>query len=138
MMNSQAQKITVEIEVRFRDLDAMGHVNNAVYFTYMEIARTRFFLGLTNLADPLQLPVIIAEASCTYMSPARYNDFLQVAVNVTRIDGKSFELRYEMSNQENRSIANGRTVMVAYDYKVRRPIRIPENLRKSLESYSTL
>ena len=137
-MNSHAQKITAEIEVRFRDLDAMGHVNNAVYFTYMEIARTRFFMTLTNLGDPLQLPVIIVEASCTYMAQARFDDTIQVTVNVTRIGDKSFDLRYEMSNQENRSIASGRTIMVAYDYENRRAIRIPENMRKSLEIYSAL
>jgi acyl-CoA thioester hydrolase len=137
-MNSKTQKIIAEIEVRFRDLDAMGHVNNAVYFTYMEIARTRFFLSFTNLGDPLQLPVIIVEASCTYMAPARYDDNIQVTVNVTRIGDKSFDLSYGMSNQENRSIASGRTVIVAYDYEDRRAIRIPENMRKSLNIYGAL
>ena len=95
-------------------------------------------MSITNLGDPLQLPVIIVEAGCTYMAQASFDDTIQVTVNVTRISDKSFDLHYEKSNQENRSIASGRTVMVAYDYENRRAIRIPENMRKSLEIYSAL
>jgi acyl-CoA thioester hydrolase len=95
----------------------------------MEIARTRFFMSITNLGDPLQLPVIIVETSCTYMAQASFDDHIQVTVNVTRIGDKSFDLRYEMSNQENRSIASGRSVKVAYDFEDRIAIRIPEEMR---------
>ena len=137
-MNSKQQNVTAQIEVRFRDLDAMGHVNNAVYFTYMEVARSRFFLSLTDPGDPLQLPVIMAEANCTYMAPARFEDIIRVTVTVTRVGNKSFELFYTMSNQDNKPIASGRTVMVAYDYSSRRTIRIPDQLRRSLETYNDL
>jgi acyl-CoA thioesterase FadM len=101
----------------------------------VEIARTRLFL---NLGDPLHLPVIIGEASCTYMAKASFDDKFQVTVNLTRIGDKGFDLSYEMSNQENQSIAGGRTVMVAYDNDDHSAIRIPKDMRKSLEIYSAL
>ena len=138
MMNYHSQILMTEIKVRFRDLDAMGHVNNAVYFTYMEIARSHFLIGLLNLTNPLKLPVIIADASCTFKASARFGDTIRVTVTVTRIGNKSFELSYEMSNQESQSIASGRTVMVTYDYINHLAMMIPEKMRKSLELYHAL
>lgn len=135
MINSPSPNFATEIEVIFRDLDAMGHVNNAVYFTYMETTRTRFFSQIMNLDEPLQLPIIIAEASCTFNSAAKFRDLLQVEMSVAKIGVKSFELHYKLSTRDNPVIATGRTVMVAYDYERNCPIEIPQNLRTLLTAY---
>lgn len=125
----------VPIEVIFRDVDAMGHVNNAVFFTYLETARTRFFfqqLGLESLAD---LPLILAEATCRYKSPARFGEKLTVGLGIGRIGGKSFEILYHITAEDGRLVAEAKTVMVTYDYKKESSVPIPDNLNKLLQSH---
>lgn len=123
------------IEVIFRDVDAMGHVNNAVYFTYLETARTRFFFEGLGISWPGELPVILAEASCSYRSASRFGEKLTVGLGVARIGNKSFELGYQIWAEDGRVVAEAKTVMVAYDYEQHSSIVIPDNLRKLLQSH---
>src|SRR5437870_3567815 len=67
---AQLYPYKVAIEVSFRDLDAMGHVNNAVYLSYMETARIKFLVDLLAVTSLHDLPVIMAEATCTFKAPA--------------------------------------------------------------------
>ena len=60
-MNARSFPYVVEIEVAFRDLDAMGHVNNAVYLSYLETARINFMVDLLDLKGLGELPIILAE-----------------------------------------------------------------------------
>lgn len=122
--------------VIFRDLDAMGHVNNAVYFTYMETARTTFFIERLRLTGPQELPVIVAEASCIYHSALRLGDDLTVKMGVSRIGRRSFDLSYQMVAGDGRLVAVAKTAMVAYDYQTGRSIPIPADLKKLLEASS--
>ncbi len=113
----------------------MGHVNNAVYFTYLETARTRFFFQELGISTLTGLPVILAEASCTYKSAARFGEKLTVGMGVARIGNKSFELGYQITAENGRLIAHAKTVMVTYDYEKETAIPIPNNLKKLLQSH---
>lgn len=123
---------STDIKVIFRDIDALGHVNNAVFFTYMETARTSFFMDELNLSGPNELPLIIAQATCNYRSAARFGDVLNVDIHVSRIGKKSFDLNYLISTKDGRQIADGLTVMVTYDYEAMTSIPIPQNLKELL------
>jgi len=122
------------VGVIFRDLDAMGHVNNAVYFTYMETARTTFFVERPGLAAPGNLPVIVAEASCTYHSALVMGEKVLVQLGVGRIGRRSFDLEYRMTAGDGRLIASAGTAMVTYDYESGRAIPIPDDLMYLLEA----
>ncbi|MCI0394558.1 MAG: acyl-CoA thioesterase [Chloroflexi bacterium] len=122
------------VEVVFRDLDVMGHVNNAVYFTYMETTRTRFFARLLNLAHPKELPVILAEATCAFKSAAHFGERLRIGLGVSRLGGKSFDLVYQIEAEGGRLVALGKTVMVTYDYERDQTIPIPDSLRLLLKA----
>jgi acyl-CoA thioester hydrolase len=123
------------IDVIFRDVDAMGHVNNAVYFTYMETARTQFFMDRMQLSDLSALPVIVAHAECTYKTAAFFNERLHVDLGVARIGRKSFDLVYRMAaDGDGRLVAFGKTVMVTYDYATGGTIAIPDELQSLLEA----
>ena len=124
----------ISIKVIFRDLDAMGHVNNAVYFTYMETARTTFFGESLELSGPKELPVIVAEATCTYLSPLVMGDTLWLSMGVSRIGQRSFDLAYLMRAGDGRQVARAKTIMVTYDYAVREAIPIPDTLKTILQS----
>jgi acyl-CoA thioester hydrolase len=123
------------IQVIFRDVDAMGHVNNAVYFTYLETARTQFFFQGLHLASLTQLPVILAEARCSYRSAAHFGETLVIGLGIDRIGNKSFDIVYQISAEDGRLVAEARTVMVTYDYEKEATIAIPFNLNKLLQSH---
>lgn len=125
----------LNIEVIFRDVDAMGHVNNAVFFTYLETARTRFFFQKMKLQSLADLPLILAEATCRYRSPARFAEKLTIGLGIGRIGTKSFDILYTITAEDGRLVAEARTVMVTYDYKKESSVPIPHNLNKLLQSY---
>lgn len=128
-------ELVVPIEVRFRDLDNYGHVNNAVYLTYFEIARTKFYMKVMGMNRLDELDFIIADTSCTYRSPATFEDHLLVRVWLSSVGTTSFTCNYEVTERATgRLIATGRTVQVSYDYKKNAKKPVPERLRQLLHS----
>ena len=114
------------LHVRFRDCDAMGHVNHAVYLTYFEQGRLTFWRELTGTPSP-HTRVIIARAECDYRSPAHFGDELEVRVNIGEIGRSSFVLLYEIAHAgTERLIASGKTVMVSYDYEKSASVPLPD------------
>lgn len=127
----------VEIEVAFRDIDALGHVNNAVFFSYMEFARVKYiaqlFAGTELQADsPLDIPIILVEATCTYYSPALLGERLVVGIGLSRFGNKSFDLLYRMMGEDGRLIASGKTIQVMYNYLTRSAFPIPADVREKV------
>lgn len=120
----------ISVEVTFRDLDALGHVNHATYFTYMETARIKFLVMLLGLQGMGELPIIVAEACCQYKAPAHFGEQLTVGLGVSRLGGKSFDLSYDIVAANGRSIATGKTVQVMYDYAQQCTYPIPDELRQ--------
>ena len=121
------------LTVRFRDCDAMGHVNHAVYFTYLEQCRLTYWRELTGTASP-HTRVIIARAECDYRSPAHFGDELEIRLNVAEVGRSSFTLGYEIVKfGDERLVANGKTVMVSYDYTAGASTPLPEATRSLLD-----
>lgn len=131
-------RFSIEEEVRFRDLDALGHVNNAVYLTYFEQARLAYFqhLGWTWPPRAEEWFFILAEARCTYRSPARLGERLRIAVGVVDVGRSSFRMGYQITEMlSGRLVAEGETVQVAYDYQQRRPVPLSEDVRRRLAEF---
>jgi acyl-CoA thioester hydrolase len=124
------------LEVRFRDCDPMGHVNNAVYFTYLEqtrFAHWRSLWGFGNPGLPPDMPgVILAHAECDFQRPVRYGDALEIHLHVAEIGRTSFKYEYEIVDAQGRTVATARTVQVMYDYAAERPVPIPDHIRALL------
>ncbi|WP_322814186.1 thioesterase family protein [Chloroflexus sp.] len=117
------------IEVRFRDLDALGHVNNAVYATYFESARIAYYQRLVG-GSLNRLGIILAELTISYKAPAHFGDELLVGVRVSRIGGKSFTMDYAIARVgDGALIATGQSVLVAYDYAAGRSVPISDEFR---------
>ena len=115
--------VILPIVVRFRDLDAMGHVNNAVYLTYFEMARVAYHRAVTDVQpfDFTNFDFILAEVTCSYRSPAYMGETLLVGIRVSSVGRKSFVFEYEMRDQASgRLVAEGSSVQVMYDYGERR------------------
>jgi len=124
------------LAVRFRDCDAMGHVNHAVYFTYFEQCRLTFWREITGTPSP-HTRVIVARAECDYRAPARFGDELEIALAVGSIGRSSFTLTFEITHvKSGQPIASGRTVMVSYGYDASRSVPLPDDTRHLLERLS--
>ncbi len=127
-------------EVAFRDIDAMGHVNNAVFFAYFETVRIKFLgeimedSGLLS-TELLDLPLILVEASCIYKSPALLTELLRIGTGISRFGTKSFDMLYRVEGEDGRLVAYGRTVQVMYDYVSRSAFPIPDELKQYLADY---
>ncbi|MBA3365277.1 MAG: acyl-CoA thioesterase [Actinobacteria bacterium] len=117
--------------VRFRDLDAMEHVNNAVFLTYLEEARTAFLRerGLvTRLED---LGMVVARAEIDFRSTVAFGETVDIGVRASRFGTKSFELEYRLESA-GRLAAEAKTVCVGFDYETRSTVPVPEAWRKLL------
>lgn len=130
----------ISLEVAFRDIDAMGHVNNAVFFAYFEMVRIKYLGEIMEKSglmgtELLDLPLILVEASCTYRSPALLTEILHIGTGVSRWGTKSFDMLYQVQGQDGRLVAYGRTIQVMYDYVSRSAFPIPNEARRYVETY---
>jgi len=116
--------------VRFRDLDGMGHVNNAVFLTYLEQARLAWF-G-TDATFALS-DVILARTEIDFRSPLQVGEQVEIGVRPARVGTKSFELEYEL-RAGGRLVAEAKSVLVGYDYEHGASAAIPERWRKRLSA----
>jgi acyl-CoA thioester hydrolase len=118
---------------RFSDLDPMGHVNNAVYLTWIENARIEFLrhLGAFDRPDTTEMAMILARAEVDFRAPLGFGDEVEIAVRTSRLGTKSFDLAYELRCGE-RIVAEAKTVLVAYDYGTNESREIPDEWRRRL------
>lgn len=113
--------------VRFRDLDSLGHMNNAVYATFLEQARIAFLSPYGAETENM----ILARLEIDFRSPAELGETIEISVTPTRVGTKSFDLEYVMRAGE-RVVAEAKTVLVAYDYERARSIDIPPAWKEQL------
>ncbi|MBM64051.1 MAG: thioesterase [Acidobacteria bacterium] len=118
----------------------MGHVNNAVYFTYFEQTRlvAAETLGLRRTLEPTGLGLILAHSSCDYLLQVKLGDTVEVKLAVDGVGNSSFALRYEVRRvRDDAVVALGKTVQVVFDYEAGEPVQIPESLRDKLDALIT-
>jgi acyl-CoA thioester hydrolase len=136
---------THRLQVRFRDCDAMGHVNNAVYLTYLEETRFHHWqaCGLANGAIASPPPadaaagedvpgVIVARVEIDYRRAAKHGDVLSITLGVAAIGRTSFTYEYEIVAQSGALIAKAKTVIVRFDYAAGKPVPISDELKQAL------
>jgi acyl-CoA thioester hydrolase len=122
-------------EVAFGDLDAFGHVNNAVYLTYLENARIGYMrevLGIDSLEDLL---VIVAKVHIDFRSRASLGEVLEIGARVSRIGSKSFDLDHEVRDRDARIVAAALTTLVTFDYRGDTTMPVPDLWRERIEGF---
>jgi acyl-CoA thioester hydrolase len=131
------QPFRTPIAVRFNDIDVMGHVNNALIFTYFEEGRKALFYETLAETTPDSFNFIIAHLECDYIRPVFLGDRLSLDMWVTGIGNKSFTLAYALvdENDAKRVFAKGASVQVCYDYDHRQSILVPKTLKTALMAY---
>ena len=128
-------RVRCPVEVRFRDCDPMGHVNNAVYLTYLELARFAYWKAaeIERLAG--EVSYIIARVEIDFRAPATTGQVLDVAIAVTGFGRTSFRMAYEIRDEEGRLVATAKSVQVAYDYAAGKTVPLPDALRQRIVEF---
>ena len=129
--------IEIDIEVRFKDVDAMGHVNNAVYFTYFEEGRKHLFFKHLQSKARQDFNFILAHISCDYKLPIKITDRPLLKMFVSKIGTKSFGLAYRLIDPQalERLYATGESIQVSYDYQQGQSTLLPDDILKTLKAY---
>ena len=132
------KRFTINQTVRFRDIDAMGHVNNATYFTYMEEARKEFFVKIFDLSSAEDFPFVLANISCNFNKPVRFEDkSVSVDIWISNIGRKSFTFKYTIykSSESSWIFATGESIQVFYDYPKSKTTEVPATFKEKVQKY---
>jgi acyl-CoA thioester hydrolase len=131
-------KVKTKVTVRFSDTDAMGHLNNAKIFSYMEEGRVTYFKKVfpnQDLSKHFEVfPFIIAQIEAEFKSPAYCGETLVVGLGITEFGTKSFTMTYAISEEKTgRQVATGSSILVMFDYKTQSTFPIPDELKQKIQ-----
>jgi acyl-CoA thioester hydrolase len=125
--------LTLDIPVAWGDMDAFGHVNNAVYLRWFESVRISYFekTGVLERMDAEKIGPIVARTSVDYRKPVRYPDTVKVSATVLRVGTTSFVMRFRVLSTAlgGELTAEGETVVVMMDYKTGQKLVVNPALR---------
>jgi acyl-CoA thioester hydrolase len=125
------------LPVQWGEMDALGHVNNARYFTWFESARIALFdrIGIAT-RGPLTVGPILATTTCNFLAPVHYPATIEVRVKVSRIGETSITMEYEIEDATKRGTlyARGTSVAVLVDYSSMAKVRVPDDVRAAISA----
>ncbi|TVR79444.1 MAG: acyl-CoA thioesterase [Chitinophagaceae bacterium] len=136
---SEVKKHKTYIQTRFGDFDMLGHVNNARYLSYMEVARIDFFnVVIGGEVDWKKEGIILAKAEIDFLKPVLINHELYVNTYISRFGTKSFDIEYDFlieEEEKSQIVAKGKTVMVSFDFTKGQSISVPEWWIKKVNNF---
>jgi acyl-CoA thioester hydrolase len=127
-------KYRTPIAIRFSDIDAVGHVNNAIYLTYFEEARLKYWREAIHW-DLTKDGVIVGRSEVNYLKPILLRDEIFCYVRTTRIGNSSFDIMHvlvKLTEHGEEICTTGKTVCISYDYHANKSVRIPQDERLRL------
>lgn len=133
MSDLKQYPIVHEQTVAWGDMDAYGHVNNAMYYRYIESARLAYLeiLGLSN--EPIF--TVVSSNQCRYLKPVVYPDHLKVAARIEEVRNSAVRMQYVLWSEQQQSIvATSEAVIVCVDKKTMQKTQIPEHIREKIKT----
>ena len=128
---------SVFIKPRFRDLDGLAHVNNAVFLSYLEFARSEWFLELHPDASPNDFNFILARVEIDYKSPITIRDHVEVYMQVSHIGNKSWDFVYQIRHRDTKKVfALAKTTQVYFNYIEKLTLPLTEEMREVFSKIS--
>jgi acyl-CoA thioester hydrolase len=127
-------KYKTPISIRFSDIDAVGHVNNAIYLTYFEIARFNYWKDVTKW-DLSENGIIVGRTEVNYLKPVMLHDQIVCYVRVVRIGNSSFDVMHvlvKVTDKGEEICTTGKTVCISYDYSTNKSVKIPAIFRNKM------
>lgn len=128
--------VVAPLRPRFRDTDAMGHINNAVYVTYLEVARQEYWHAFRADEDYRTVPFILARVEIDFRSEALVNESLELRIRCSFVGNKSFGFEYDVREATTqRRVVSATSVQVFYDYATKQSVPCPPEMRARLEAF---
>jgi len=126
--------IALSLPVQWSEMDALGHVNNARFFTWFESARIALFarIGIAT-SGPSSIGPILATTTCDFLRPVVYPATVRVSARVSRVGETSITMEYEITDAEHgHPYARGSSVAVLVDYATATKVRVPDDVRAAI------
>jgi acyl-CoA thioester hydrolase len=130
-------KQRLPIQIRFNDVDMLGHVNNSVYFNYFDLGRVAYFRQVFGSdLDYREKGLIIASTKTDFFKQISLDDKIEVVTCVVRIGNKSFDLLQQVRDVETEEVkCESHTVMVCFNFMINQSIPMPEKWRSDIEIF---
>ena len=132
----------IKLNVRLSDLDALAHVNNATYLTYLEEARIAYFNDVLKFPNKsLAFGAVIGRIEIDYLNQVELGDRLEVYTRVSRLGIRSAEVKHVIVTNRGGELipaATAITKMVSYDYENKKTVPIPENIKEIIKNFEKL
>lgn len=128
--------ISIDIPIHWGDMDALGHVNNVLFFRYLESSRVAYIaaMGLASLRDVNGVGFILQHVECRFRKPVVYPDVLKVRTRLVEMGTDRFTLEHEVfSTKQDAVAAIGRGTIVTYDYSAGTKVEMPPLVRQAIE-----
>ncbi|MBD5265224.1 MAG: acyl-CoA thioesterase [Bacteroides sp.] len=125
------------VQIRFNDVDVLGHVNNTVYFSYYDTGKARYFEAVQGKkVEWKHVDTVIANVNCAYMAPIYFEEDIEVLTACTAVYDKSFRLLQAIREKRTGQIKSMcETIMVSFDPSTGHSRPLPEEWRKMLDDY---
>jgi acyl-CoA thioester hydrolase len=128
---------SIPIQPRYTDFDMLGHLNNATYVTYFEVARLHYFMAIGwTLKD---VSNVVAHIDIDFLLPVLPGDKVKCGIKTISLGTKSFQMHYELLSVDNKKCyAHANSVQVCIDKKEGKAILMPQNIRSMLTNFEKL
>ena len=128
--------VSLDLRLDWSELDAFGHINNVMYFKYLQASRVNYWekMGLAVLDQNVSIGPLLASTQCSFRKPLYYPGTIKIQVSVEFIKNTSFGLYHQILNEKGELAAEGHDVVVLYDYKTLEKVIVPDDLRAIIEA----
>jgi acyl-CoA thioester hydrolase len=129
--------LKLQVEVAYRDVDAMGHLNNVTYLAYLEWARQKYWLAMRGSSDFWDIDFVVARAEIDYRATVTMGEVLDIEIHAVRLGTSSFDFAYRVTAADGRLVAEAKSTQVCYDWKTRGKVPLSQERRRQIESFET-
>lgn len=130
----------VPIQIRFNDVDRLGHVNNNAYFAYYDLGKEEYVKNVLHIDyDTAEVVPVVANINADFFAPIFYGDEIVVETRICNLGQKSFTLEQQAVNQQTGDVVcRCSTVMVCYSLREKASADIPETYRHAIEAFEKM
>ena len=123
-------------QIRFSDVDQFGHVNNSVYFSLYDLAKTTYFKDVLSLSEWGDVVVVVANINANFFQPVFFSDEMEIATAAVHLGNKSFTLLQRAVSKNTGEVkCECQTVLVMYDLLSKEPMLIPAEYKDAMCRY---
>jgi acyl-CoA thioester hydrolase len=126
--------LKLKLRIDWSEMDLFGHVNNVSFFKYMQAARVNYWevLGLSHMFEKTKMGPILASSQCDFKRPLFYPGNIVIQSGVESIGETSFCILHQILNEKAEIVAEGKDVVVLFDFNTNKKMSIPDSIREQV------